>query len=145
MTPAAAVASVWSAAIGTLSSVATVGAGIDLVDLASFADLHAAGGQAFIDNAWTTAEQLESQGSAERLAARWAAKEAVMKAMKCGIGDLDPLDVEILTDPNGAPRVQLRDSALRAAAALGVSQWHVSLCHEAGWAVAIAVAERSSI
>jgi len=145
VTPAAAVASVWSDATGTLSSVATVGAGIDLVDLASFAELHAAGGQAFIDNAWTTAEQLESQGSAERLAARWAAKEAVMKAMKCGIGDLDPLDIEILTDPNGAPRVQLRDSALGAAAALGVSQWHVSLCHEAGWAVAIAVAARSSI
>lgn len=65
-----------------------------------------------------------------------------MKALHCGLGDLDPLDIEIVTDPDGAPRVVLRRNALAAATALGVAGWHVSLCHEDGWAVALAIAER---
>jgi holo-[acyl-carrier protein] synthase len=136
---------VWQASVATLSSAAAVGVGIDLVDQSSFAELHAAGGQAFLDNGWTTAEQRDARGSAEGLAARWAAKEAVMKAMRCGLGDLDPTDIEILTEPDGSPRVELRDSALGAAAALGVCRWHVSLSHDAGWAAAIAIAERSPL
>ena len=51
-----------------------------MVDLAMFASLHEAGGQAFLANVWTAAERHDAQGSTERLAARWAAKEAVMKA-----------------------------------------------------------------
>jgi holo-[acyl-carrier protein] synthase len=143
MTPVAAIASVWHASVATMSSGSIAGAGIDLVDNATFADLHAAGGQAFLDNGWTSAEQRDTGGSSEGLAARWAAKEAVMKALRCGLGELDPLDIEILTQPGGPPRVELHDSALAAAAARGVHRWHVSLSHEAGWAVAIAIAERS--
>ncbi len=114
-----------------------------MVDVASFADLHDAGGAAFLANGWTSAEQVDACGSVERLAARWAAKEAVMKALRCGLGDLDPLDIEILTVPDGSPRVVLRRSASAAATALGVAGWHVSMCHEDGWAVALAIAERS--
>jgi holo-[acyl-carrier protein] synthase len=144
MTPAAVLASVWNASLpSTGSEAATAGAGIDLVNLASFAALHETGGPAFLEIGWTDAEQHDAQGSLERLAARWAAKEAVMKALQCGLGDLDPLDVEILTEPGGAPRVVLHRNALAAASALGVSRWHVSLCHEEGWAAALAVAERS--
>jgi holo-[acyl-carrier protein] synthase len=143
VTPVAVIASVWHASLATVSSAATAGAGIDLVDLTTFAELYAAGGQAFFDNGWTTAEQRDTHGSAEGLAARWAAKEAVMKALRCGLGDLDPLNIEILTEPDGPPRVELHHSALAAATALGVCRWHVSLSHEAGWAAAIAIAERS--
>jgi holo-[acyl-carrier protein] synthase len=144
MTPVAVVASVWNAALGSIApAAATAGAGIDLVDLGSFASLYETGGEAFLANGWTNAEQHDAHGSPERLAARWAAKEAVMKALRCGLGDLDPLDIEILTEPDGAPCVVLHRNALAAAAALGVSRWHVSLCHEDGWAVALAIAERS--
>lgn len=144
MTPVAVVASVWNASLPLLAlGAATAGAGIDLVDLASFASLHEAGGQAFLANGWTSAEQHDAQGSMERLAARWAAKEAVMKALRCGLGDLDPLDIEILTEPDGAPRVVLHRNALAAETALGVTRWHISLCHEDGWAAALAIAERS--
>jgi holo-[acyl-carrier protein] synthase len=66
-----------------------------------------------------------------------------MKALRSGLGDLDPLDIEILTEPSGAPDVVLHRNALAAAAALGIVRWHVSLCHEDGWAAALAVAERS--
>lgn len=146
MTPVAVVASVWNASLGSItSSVSTAGAGIDMVDLATFASLHETGGLAFLANGWTAAEQHDAQGSMERLAARWAAKEAVMKALRCGLGDLDPLDIEILTEPDGAPLVVLHRDALAAATALGVARWHVSLCHEDGWAAALAIAERSPV
>jgi holo-[acyl-carrier protein] synthase len=144
MTPVSVVASVWNASLDPIASGAAIaGAGIDLVDLTIFASLHETGGQAFLANGWTNAERFDAQGSVERLAARWAAKEAVMKALRCGLGEVDPLDIEILTDPGGAPRVSLHRNALAAAAALGVVRWHVSLSHEGGWAAAVAVAERS--
>jgi holo-[acyl-carrier protein] synthase len=143
VTPIEVVRSAWNASVAPVTSpTATVGAGIDLVEMTAFARHHAAGGQEFLDVGWTRAEQRDAQGSLERLAARWAAKEAVMKALRCGLGVLDPLDVEILTEPDGAPRVVLHQSARAAATALGVGRWHVSLCHEDGWAAAIAIAER---
>ncbi len=146
MTPIAALATAWTASIPSVTSVGeTAGAGIDLVDLAAFASLHRTGGQGFLDNGWTDAEQADAQGSAERLGARWAAKEAVMKALRCGLGDLDPLDIEILTEADGAPRVVLHRNALAAATALDIARWHVSLCHEEGWAAALAIAERSPV
>lgn len=144
MTPVTVLESVWNSSLPSISSDGpTAGAGIDLVNLAAFAALHETGGAAFLENGWTDAEQRDAQGSLERLAARWAAKEAVMKALRRGLGDLDPLDIEILTEPSGAPDVVLHRNALAAAAALGIVRWHVSLCHEDGWAAALAVAERS--
>lgn len=118
--------------------------GIDLVGLAAFATLRDTGGAAFLESAWTAAERLITGESSERLAARWAAKEAVMKALGCGLGDLDPLDIEIATEPGGAPTVVLHRNARAAADLLGVATWQVSLCHEDGWAAALAVAQRST-
>lgn len=138
--PVAALRSAWSASISSLGRIA--GAGVDLVELSAFTSLHSTGGSAFLDNAWSPAEQRDAEGSVERLATRWAAKEAVMKALRCGIGDMDPLDVEILSEPDGAPRVVLHRNARDAATALGVCRWHVSLCHEDGWAAAIAIADQ---
>ena len=143
MTPQAVLESVWYASVEAVSSASTAGAGIDLVDLTSFGELHAAGGEAFVDSAWTNAEQDDTRRSVEGLAARWAAKEAVMKALQCGLGDLDPLDIEILTEPDGSPRVVVHHRALEVATALGVCRWHLSLSHEGGWAAAIAIADRS--
>lgn len=145
MTPVEALSSAWNASLtAIISEAATAGAGIDLVNMVSFSELHRTGGEAFLENGWTEAERRDAQGSVERLAARWAAKEAVMKSLQRGLGDLDPLDIEILTGSGGAPRVLLYRGALAAASALGVARWHVSLCHEEGWAAALAVAERSS-
>lgn len=143
MTPIAALASVWSAAVSSAdSSGSTLGAGFDLVNLKSFAALHESGGSAFLEAGWTASERADAEGSSERLAARWAAKEAVMKALRRGLGDVDPLDVEILTASSGAPLVVLHRSALQVANALGVAEWHISMCHEEGWAAALAIAER---
>jgi holo-[acyl-carrier protein] synthase len=139
--PVAAIETAWRASAGSFG--ATVGVGIDVVETAPLESLITAGGSAFLDAAWSRFEQRDAAGAAERLAVRWAAKEAVMKALQCGLGDLGPLDIEIRTSPDGSPSVVLHGNADAAALALGVQRWHVALCHEQGWAVAIAVADRS--
>lgn len=139
--PIAAIETAWSAAAGSFG--ATAGVGLDVVETAALENLITAGGAAFLDAAWSTREQHDADGAAERLAVRWAAKEAVMKALQCGLGDLEPLDIEIRTSADGSPSVVLHGNARAAASALDVKGWHVSLCHEQGWAVAIAVADRT--
>lgn len=117
------------------------GVGIDLVELAGLEQLVESGGTAFLQSAWTASERDDCQGSIERLAARWAAKEAVMKALGEGIGRLSPLDIEVRLDPDtGAPHVRLHHQAMTRAHDQAIRTWFVSLCHENGWAAAIAVA-----
>jgi holo-[acyl-carrier protein] synthase len=82
---------------------------------------------------------------AEHYAARFAAKEAVFKALSgAGPDRFLPSEVEIVRDPEGRPRVALSGSLLDAAAARGVGRVHVSLSHEAGFALAFAVAAAGS-
>lgn len=119
------------------------GVGIDLVNLADVEQLLEAGGREFLESAWTAGERAECEGSIERLAARWAAKEAVMKALGEGLGQLSPLDIEVRLNPEtGAPQVQLHRQAHTRADDQAIRGWFVSLCHENGWAAAIAVATR---
>ena len=129
----------------TLSSEGVVGIGVDLVNVGMLEDLVASGRSTFLDTCWTDAEQRDAEDSPERLASRWAAKEAVMKALSRGLGDVDPLDIEVTHCVDGAPTVRLQGSAAEAAEQAGAGNLHVSMSHEQGWAVAFAVvALRSS-
>lgn len=74
------------------------------------------------------------------LAARFAAKEALAKALGAPRG-LRWLDAEIVTEGNGRPRLVVRGTVAAAAAELGVRGWHVSLSHDAGVASAVVIAE----
>lgn len=116
------------------------GVGVDLVDVGMLNELLNSGGSAFLDTGWTEAEQRDVVGIPERLAGRWAVKEAVMKALGRGLGDIDPLHIEVMTVSNGAPEVRLCDSAAAAAQQAGVETVKVSVAHEQGWAVGFAVA-----
>lgn len=127
-----------------LPSIDVAGVGVDLVNVGMLATLLASGGSTFLDTVWTDTEQREAGGTPERLAARWAAKEAVMKALGRGIGDVDPLEVEVAHNHLGAPVVRLYGSAARAAEFAGVETVHVSISHDEGWAVAFAVGSRPS-
>jgi holo-[acyl-carrier protein] synthase len=75
------------------------------------------------------------------LAARFAAKEAVAKALGTGIRGFAFRDIEVLTDEHGKPTVTLHGGARDAAQAAGVARVHVSLSTSAELAVANAVAE----
>lgn len=77
---------------------------------------------------------------AERFAARFAAKEAVMKALGLGLGAVDWHDIEVVRTPSGAPELVITGRALEAAADRGVSRWLLTLTHTDSMAEAIAVA-----
>lgn len=77
---------------------------------------------------------------AERLAARFAAKEAVMKALGVGLGAFKFHDVEVVNAPSGKPSLVLRGRAAALADEQGVDSWQLSLTHTDRTAQAVAVA-----
>jgi holo-[acyl-carrier protein] synthase len=93
---------------------------------------------------FTESERTTAKGAprpVESLAARFAAKEAVAKALGAPTG-LHWHDCEIVTDPDGRPWLTTSGTVAAAAAARGVARWHLSLSHDGGIASAMVVAER---
>lgn len=76
----------------------------------------------------------------ERYAVRWAAKEAVMKAMGAGLGVVAMIDIEVVRAESGEPSIRLHASAAQRATELGISEFKITLTHTASLAQAIAVA-----
>ena len=122
------------------------GIGIDAVDVARFRTVlgrrPGLARRLFTDAERSYAESGKDPGP--RLAARFAAKEAVLKALGVGIGATDFHDVEVVRDASGAPRLALAGRAATLAAARGVRWWHLSLSHTELVAVASVVAEGES-
>jgi holo-[acyl-carrier protein] synthase len=119
-----------------------VGLGTDLVEVERFRQALTRRAT-FAERLFTDAERAygdEQFDPAESLAARFAAKEAVMKALGAGIGDFEFRDVEIVRAESGEPSVMLTGKARDRAAARGVVGWHVSLSHAGGMAMAVAIA-----
>ncbi|WP_310528504.1 holo-ACP synthase [Nocardioides sp.] len=113
-----------------------VGIGIDVVDVARFGE-SLARTPALRDRLFTTAEASRPLAS---LAARFAAKEALAKALGAPVG-LAWHDAEIVSEETGRPRFELRGTVAARAAALGADHVHVSLSHDAGIASAVVVLE----
>lgn len=81
-----------------------------------------------------------ARDGAPRLAVRFAAKEAVMKALGVGVGAFAFRDVEVISAPSGQPSLVLRGQAAALADEQGVARWHLSLTHTDDSAHAVAVA-----
>ncbi|MFC6086959.1 holo-ACP synthase [Sphaerisporangium aureirubrum] len=113
-----------------------VGIGVDVVDIARL-EAALARTPRLRDRLFTDAERGLPLPS---LAARFAAKEAVAKALGAPPG-LDHRDAEITTAGHGRPVLTVTGRAAEVAAALGVARWHVSLSHDGGLAVAYVIAE----
>ena len=121
-------------------SVRPILTGVDLVDINRLMRMIEDSGPEFIQSAWTTGELHYCKLNPERLAARWAAKEATMKALGDGIGTFSPLDIEVHNNNAGTPILQLHGTAGARAEELKVVYWSLTLSHEAGFAVAFVVA-----
>src|SRR3954462_8370857 len=91
---------------------------------------------------FTDHEQQVGSGTAG-LAARFAAKEAVMKALGVGLGAFAFRDVEVVKQESGAPSLHVTGAAAELAEQRGVQSWKVSLTHTAALAEAVVVAEGS--
>jgi holo-[acyl-carrier protein] synthase len=119
-----------------------VGVGIDVVPVARFAAALERTPDMSV-RLFTAAELTTDSGGArspESLAARFAAKEALAKALGAPGGMLWT-DAEVVTDPFGRPHLQVRGTVAARAAELGVTRWHISLSHDGGIASATVVAE----
>ncbi|MFC1417142.1 holo-ACP synthase [Streptacidiphilus cavernicola] len=119
-----------------------IGIGIDVASIDRFA--------ASLQRTPTLAERLftpaelvtpsgDPRGPAS-LAARFAAKEALAKALGAP-GGLLWTDAEVRTEPSGRPVLEIRGTVAARAAELGVRTWHLSLSHDAGVASAVVIAE----
>ncbi|MGN0064577.1 MAG: holo-ACP synthase [Nocardioides sp.] len=113
---------------------AVVGIGVDVVDVARF-EATLARTPALRARLFTTAEASLAPRS---LAARFAAKEAVAKALGAP-GDLNWHDAEVVREESGRPRLVLRGTVLACAQAHGVTEVHLSLSHDGGVATAMVV------
>ncbi len=115
---------------------AVIGVGIDVCDLERFAE-SLARTPALLERLFTPAEASRPPAS---LAARFAAKEALAKALGAP-GGLAWHDAEVFSEPSGQPRFELRATVRARADELGVRHVHLSLSHDAGIASAMVVLE----
>lgn len=122
----------------------SVRVGTDLVEIANVTDALAAFGQAYLDRLFTADEIAYSQAggaeTAQRLAARFAAKEACIKVLRPPDGGIDWRWIEVRKMPGGWCELQLHAGALRLARAQGLGDWSVSLSHERLYAIAVVTA-----
>lgn len=116
-----------------------VGVGADLVDIATFERNVTVGGDRWLAKVFTDDERNDTDGQADRLATRFAAKEAVVKALGVGFRDgASPRSVEIICTDDGRPYVTLHDGAAVAAAAAGIENILISMSRDGGLAMAAA-------
>ena len=118
-----------------------LGHGIDLVDTPRIERLLGEHEQRLLDRVFTAGERDYSEAGGklrvQRYAARFAAKEAVLKVLGTGwSGGIAWTDVEVVREPTGRPRVELHGEAAAVAQRLGVTDWHISLSHLEGHALA---------
>lgn len=122
-----------------------VGIGTDLVEVARIERLWVQRPQAFAARILNGLENdvFQKQSLPARwLAKRWAAKEAVVKALGTGFSNgVSFQDLTILNTPQGKPTVVLSGRALEVAQSLGITHWSISISDEAHYALAFAVAE----
>lgn len=119
-----------------------IGVGIDVVPIARFESASARTIQ-LIERLFTPRERFTASGvprTAESLAGRFAAKEAVAKALGSP-GGMSWHDCEVVVEGNGQPGLQIRGTVAARADLLGVQAWHLSLSHDGGIASAVVIAE----
>jgi holo-[acyl-carrier protein] synthase len=122
--------------------------GIDLVDFPRIEEMAKQHGQRFLDRIFTASEQAYADANKnriEKLAGRFAAKEAILKLMGTGWrGKIAWTDIEIVNNPSGQPQVNLIGEVKKIAEKLGIKHISVSITHTANFAIASAVALANS-
>jgi holo-[acyl-carrier protein] synthase len=119
--------------------------GVDIIHIPRVQRALDSHGERFLNRVFTPREIRACRGHTSEFAARFAAKEAVSKALGVGIrimayNGIGFKDVEVLPDGNGKPHIHLNGVAAARAGALGLTEWSVSLTHEREYAVAFVVA-----
>ena len=116
--------------------------GVDIIEIARIRRVYEQYGPRFLRRIYTSGEIKYCRGRPPQLASRFAAKEAVMKALGTGVRGIRWRDVEIVRIGGSAPTIELHGTALRRANRIGILNLAVSLTHSREYAVASVVGER---
>jgi len=121
-----------------------LGHGVDIIEIDRITRLRERHPERFLDRLFTPSEQaycLEHKYPDEHFAVRFAAKEAVLKAIGTGWRNgIAWTDIQVVVEPSGRPCVRLEGLALAAAMEVGITQWLLSLSHSKTHAIASAIA-----
>ena len=113
--------------------------GVDILELWRIKAVLERWGQRFLDRIYTPEEQAYCRGRIPQLAARFAAKEAVMKALGTGIRGVGWRDIEVTRKRGRPPQIALHSRGSARAARMGMTQVAISLSHSRDYAVASGV------
>lgn len=114
--------------------------GVDILEIERLERAMERHGARLLGRIFTPQELAEVRDNRASLAARFAAKEAVSKALGTGIGPVKWHDIEILRGPSREPQLHLHGEAARLAEEMGYEVWSISLSHSQTYALALAVA-----
>lgn len=114
--------------------------GVDLIEIDRIERALEQWSERFLERVFTDAEIGDCAGKPESFAGRFAAKEAVSKALGLGMVTLRWRDIEVVRGPYGQPGIQLHGSACAAAQELGLSRFQLSISHSRTDAIAVVVA-----
>ena len=123
-------------------SAGPVEVGIDIIEIERVGQVLAKHGQRFLERVYTPRERERYGARVPELAARFAAKEATMKALGTGIRGVRWRDIEVLPNRRGKPILILHETAKRRAELLGLTHFSISLTHSRTDAMATVVATK---
>jgi holo-[acyl-carrier protein] synthase len=113
--------------------------GVDIIEIQRIEQAIASWKNAFLERIYTRTELEHYRNRTNSLAARFAGKEAVMKTLGIGATGIKWQDIEILSNANGAPLVNLYGKAKNKAREIGITELAISLSHSKRYAVAFVV------
>jgi len=118
--------------------------GVDMIEVERIDEAILHHGDRFFQRFFTPQELIDSNGRTMALAARFAAKEAVSKALGTGIGDVEWKEIEVIKGERGEPLLNLHGNAKVIADALRWREWSLSMSHTHEHAIAMFVAMSDS-
>ncbi len=113
--------------------------GVDIIEIYRIKQAVSNWQHSFLSRIYTEVELKHCHNLASSLAARFAAKEAVMKALGTGARGLSWRDIEVISNNNGTPLVQLYGKALDKAREIGITEFSISLSHNKQYAIAFVI------
>lgn len=113
--------------------------GVDIIEISRVGRVLEQYGERFLARVYTADEIAYCRGRPSNLAARFAAKEATMKALGTGVRGVGWKDIEVVRHPSGAPSIKLHARGKRRAERLAVKEISLSMSHSHAYAVAFVV------
>ena len=115
--------------------------GTDIIEIARIEKLVNRWGESFLHRVYTDSELRLCRQKPSSLAARFAGKEAVIKALGAQTKGISLREIEIVSDPSGKPLVRLYGRVKKQAASLGLNELAISLSHSREYAIAMVAGE----